>query len=403
MRTDESDRSLTLLSGFLCAGIVAVSGLVLDLAPKARLTDFVKAPMNRYAWAGFLGISLLLSILLKKSGFLRRSNWMPMAVGAIAFFILSAAIQGFLPQAAAAKVAPGISTVLYSHLNSWMFAFVQCYFLLILAITTFGRTYRGGKRNTVFVLMHAGLLLALSAGWFGAPELQRLRMTLHRGHHVWYGVTGDYREVELDFSLRMLDFSIHYYPAKFMIQNSGPSGQPRREPRVLEPGRPLEMDGYTIELQEYLENALPAASGFKESAAPHAAAAARVKVYSKNHAPDRSGWVSGGGANVSAVDLMLNKGKRLVMLPPQPRMYATRAQLVSRQGVNRRVEIRVNNPEKINGWHLYQAGYRQNPRDATMISIVEAVKDPWLPLVYAGIYLMLLGALVLFLQGVKRK
>lgn len=403
MRADESDRSLTLLNGFLCAGIVAVSGLILDLAPKARLTDFVKAPMNRYAWAGFLGISLLLSIFLKKTGFLRRSNWMPMAIGAIAFFILSAAIQGFVPQAAAAKVPPGTATVFYSHLNSWMFAFVQCYFLLILAITIFGRKYRGGKRNAVFLLMHAGLLLALSAGWFGAPELQRLRMTLRQGNHVWYGITADRREVELDFSVRMLDFSIQYYPAKFMIQDSRTGGKPRREPRVLEPGRLLEMDGYTIELQEYLEKAIPTASGFKKTATPGAVPAARVKVSFKDHAQQSSGWVSCGGANVSPVGLMLKEGKRLVMLPPQPRMYATRAQLVSKQGVNRRIEIRVNNPEKINGWKLYQAGYRQSPRDAAMVSIVEAVRDPWLPLVYAGIYLMLLGAMLMFLPGVKRK
>lgn len=402
MPTDESDRFLTLLSGFLCAGIVAVSGLILDLAAKTRLTDFVRPPMNRYAWAGFLGGCFLLSLILKKKSWFTRENSLPLVIGAITVFILSAVIQGFLPQTAAAKVPPGIPTVLYSHLNSWMFAFVQLYLLLLLGLTVYGRPWRGRKGNAVFLLLHAGLLLALSAGWFGSPELQRLRMTLRPGNHTWYGVTAERREVELDFSLRMLDFVIAYHPARFMIHDPQSGAESVRNARMLEPGRPLEMEGYTVELQEYLEKALPTASGFKESAARNAVPAARVKVSYGDHAPERSGWISSGDSFRPPVELRLEGGRQLIMLPPQPRMYATRAQLVSKQGVNRRVEIRVNDPEKINGWHLYQAGYRQNPEDAEMVSIVEAVRDPWLPLVYAGIFMMLCGAVLMFLKGVNK-
>jgi hypothetical protein len=37
------------------------------------------------------------------------------------------------------------------------------------------------------------------------------------------------------------------------------------------------------------------------------------------------------------------------------------------------------------------------------ISILELVSDPWLPAVYTGIYMMLAGAVCMFILGVRRK
>jgi hypothetical protein len=37
------------------------------------------------------------------------------------------------------------------------------------------------------------------------------------------------------------------------------------------------------------------------------------------------------------------------------------------------------------------------------ISILELVSDPWLPLVYSGIYMMLAGAVVMFIVGARRR
>ena len=37
------------------------------------------------------------------------------------------------------------------------------------------------------------------------------------------------------------------------------------------------------------------------------------------------------------------------------------------------------------------------------ISVLELVRDPWLPVVYAGIIMMMLGAICLFVNAQKRK
>jgi hypothetical protein len=39
----------------------------------------------------------------------------------------------------------------------------------------------------------------------------------------------------------------------------------------------------------------------------------------------------------------------------------------------------------------------------SQISILELVSDPWLPIVYTGIYMMLGGAVSMFVLGGRRK
>jgi cytochrome c biogenesis protein ResB len=70
--------------------------------------------------------------------------------------------------------------------------------------------------------------------------------------------------------------------------------------------------------------------------------------------------------------------------------------------------VDVNKPAEIEGWKIYQFGYDTQMGAQSQVSILELVSDPWLPLVYAGIYMMLAGAVCMFVTGrprtsVKRK
>jgi cytochrome c biogenesis factor len=63
------------------------------------------------------------------------------------------------------------------------------------------------------------------------------------------------------------------------------------------------------------------------------------------------------------------------------------------------VTIEVNKPYKTHGWSLYQIGYDEKLGPASKLSIIEAVYDPWIKVIYIGIALMLAGAAYLFWQG----
>ena len=62
--------------------------------------------------------------------------------------------------------------------------------------------------------------------------------------------------------------------------------------------------------------------------------------------------------------------------------------------------VEVNKPVEVDGWKIYQYGYDTQMGAMSQISILELISDPWLPLVYTGIYMMLAGALLMMLREI---
>ena len=76
--------------------------------------------------------------------------------------------------------------------------------------------------------------------------------------------------------------------------------------------------------------------------------------------------------------------------------------ILTKSGKNIHTTIDVNKPAEVDGWKIYQYGYDTAAGVNSEISIFELVRDPWLPLVYAGIAMMLAGALCLFILSQRR-
>lgn len=86
-----------------------------------------------------------------------------------------------------------------------------------------------------------------------------------------------------------------------------------------------------------------------------------------------------------------------------PKRFASDIRIQTRGGKNIDTIVDVNRPYEIEGWKIYQYGYDTQKGANSQISILELVSDPWLPLVYAGIYMMLAGAVCMFVLGGRRK
>ena len=65
--------------------------------------------------------------------------------------------------------------------------------------------------------------------------------------------------------------------------------------------------------------------------------------------------------------------------------------------------VEVNKPVEVEGWKIYQYGYDTQMGAMSQISILELVSDPWLPFVYTGIYLMMGGAVCMFVFGGRKR
>ena len=86
-----------------------------------------------------------------------------------------------------------------------------------------------------------------------------------------------------------------------------------------------------------------------------------------------------------------------------PRRFASDLQILTKSGKNILTTVDVNKPVKVDGWKIYQYGYDQTMGAQSSTSILELVRDPWLPYVHIGIYMMLGGGLMMFITGVRRK
>ena len=86
-----------------------------------------------------------------------------------------------------------------------------------------------------------------------------------------------------------------------------------------------------------------------------------------------------------------------------PKRFASEIQIKTKTRKNLVATVDVNKPVEVDGWKIYQYGYDTQMGAQSQISILELVSDPWLPLVYTGIYMMLAGAACMFLSGGRRK
>ena len=86
-----------------------------------------------------------------------------------------------------------------------------------------------------------------------------------------------------------------------------------------------------------------------------------------------------------------------------PKRFASDIQILTQTGKNIETTVEVNKPVEVDGWKIYQYGYDTQMGAMSQTSILELVSDPWLPLVYTGIYMMLAGDVCMFIFGSRKK
>lgn len=101
--------------------------------------------------------------------------------------------------------------------------------------------------------------------------------------------------------------------------------------------------------------------------------------------------------------LRLNDQVSIVMPEREPQRFVSDVTVYTQEGDVLQDTIEVNHPLKISGWNIYQLSYDETKGRWSDISVFELVRDPWLPYVYAGILMMMAGAVCLFINAPKGK
>ena len=170
-------------------------------------------------------------------------------------------------------------------------------------------------------------------------------------------------------------------------------------------------EGSLLDWDFFVEQSIPMAASvatedtlkFTDFHSMGATYAVYLKAVNRKNQQTKEGWVSCGSFLFPYKALRLDSLTSLVMPEREPQRFASEVKVYTQEGTIMESTIEVNRPMEIAGWKIYQLSYDESKGRWSDISVFELVRDPWLPVVYAGIIMMMLGAICLFVNAQKRK
>lgn len=395
------------------AGLL-VTGLILQLATGNVDTAFFRFPVNLLFGGAYLVLLLVLHLLNRRNVALRWFSGLEASITSLCFWLVLVVLMGLTPQVAPTEHPAGglIARLGFDRMtSSWPFVLLFLYMLTILGLVTMRRLSRFRPKDIPFALNHAGLFITLWAAILGNGDLRRLRMPVTEGAAEWRATDETGGMVELPLAIELKNFTIDEYPPKLMlIDNTTGKALPEGQPvNLLVEEAPLSghLLDWTLEVTDFIPMAACVADkdtvnfvGFQTEGAT---SALYVKALNHKDGSRREGWVSSGNYMFPYVTLPLSDSEILVMPEREPKRFVSEVTVYTQDKQKKDALIEVNQPFSIAGWKIYQLSYDETRGKWSETSIFELVRDPWLPVVYTGICMMLAGAVCLFIFAPKKK
>ena len=317
-------------------------------------------------------------------------------------------VMGMVRQVPSSPVMGDVS-IFNRMLSFWPFILVYLWMTSIIGLVSIKHLVAFRMAGIPFLLNHLGLFIALVAATLGSADMKRLTMNTRIGQVEWRATDADGRLHELPLAIELVNFSIDEYPPKLMlIDNSTGKALPSDSPEhlMLEDGiKTGRLDRWNIEILDKIELAASVSGNdtvkYVEWPSMGAAYAANVRAVSADGRNVVDGWVSCGSFLFPYQALRLDSMCSLVMPDREPRRYYSDVIIYTESGTKRNETIEVNKPAEIEGWKIYQLSYDETKGRWSDISVFELVSDPWLPVVYVGIIMIMLGAVCMFITAQK--
>jgi hypothetical protein len=267
--------------------------------------------------------------------------------------------------------------------------------LLVAGIAAFSRLVR----LPGLLLIHFGCVLILVGGMWGSPgghnlqkklfgidKIRKGRMAVYEGQSENHVVLdGTRRQKELPFSLKLKDFRLEYYrPVYLLVQTR----QGRRWRVPVEIGRGFSLgDAGTIEVVKLYENFKIGIEEGKrvpfDDPSPGSNPAIEVQITAPaGQTSTQYVFERFPGLNHGQNELLLTYHRVISD-------YISELQIIKDDKVIAEKDIEVNHPLRFGGYHFYQSSYDDK---AGQYTVLQVVSDTGLYVVYAGYWLLCLGA-----------
>jgi hypothetical protein len=386
--------------------LVLILGIIFDVMTRGAAVKPVSTPSNIFIGIGFVLLLLFLSIGYKDKPLVIWLSGVPAAISAISLFFMLMILMGIIPQEQTDVSAFFGRTGLWHIKSSWPFLFSEVYFLTVLGIVTIRRSVPFKGYNIGFFFNHLGLWVAITAALLGAGDIQTININLLTGgQESNIGISRQGETMKLPFTLKLLQFTIQEYNPRLVLIDTH-TGKPVKSldhsAPVIEKNLKTKMNKWQIEVTDYLPAALNEDGRLQPSEEPGSYPAAKLTAVNSISGDTIKGWVSSGSYMQSPVYMPLDTNQILYLNTPEPKKYSSVLEVITDSLKRDTLELGVNKPIIAGKWKIYQTGYDKSKGKWSSLSVLEVVKDPWLPLVYAGMILLLTGSVFLFWKGKNR-
>jgi len=388
--------------GTIITGVILLLGFCLQAATGGIVLQFTGFPWNLISGLVFTGLLVISFYFWCNHPIIKGLGSVKAALPAILGFTLLVLMMGFVKQDVVPRNALVRLFGLTHLVKTWPFILINLYLLILLGIVTMKRIAPFNLKNTGFFLNHFGLFLLLFSTALGSSDMHRLTMNCNENQIEHKAVDASGKVVDLPFSIKLLDFYIDEFRPKVTIVDNKTTKIVKN--KGIDQLEMLDKDSfnifqYHVKVEEFLASSGKVGDAFIKSDEPGSAPSAKVVVTNSTDHTKVSGWICSGSYVNAPVTLKLNENYSLVMLPAEPRKFSSRLNILTQSGKNLTTTIEVNKPFNIDGWTIYQTSYNTEMGRWSELSVLELVRDPWLPLVYLGIFLMMAGAVFLFVFG----
>ncbi len=401
-KTNQNSKEVSYSVSFLIVAIVISFGIITQVVFGNLHLEKLIFPRN------IVVLFLIISLIIIGNWKFRGSSivsWLSStkaAISSIVGFTVVTLIMGLLTQGTSTNTfisKLGLNTIA----SSWIYAFSLLLLLFSLGFATIKRLYPLKKSNFWFILNHLGLWVTIVAANFGSIDQTHLRISVSTAKYanIAFGEKGEMNI--LPFSLKQKEFSLETYNPRITIMDSTTtmiSVKSGKNTLEAKSNNSIILKNWNIKVLQYLPSA--ELTGTKIVAFDSIGTAPAAYVSARNVQTNKqlTGWLSCGGNLITKMYLSLDSEHMLVMLPPADKEYKVLLYINNGKHTFSK-QISINNPYTYLGWQMYIVDFNRDKAKWSDSTIIELVNDPWQPVVYMGLFMMIVGSLFVFWRGKK--
>ena len=390
----------TYLGAFLINIIVLSIGIIIEILTKGRPITAPAFPYNLFILIILFFYPLIINKIYKDA-VVWISN-IPMTVVTISVYTVLVILMGSFMQENS-NVPQWEKLLGLSHIaQTWYFLLISVLLITVLSFTILRRLKHLNKiKNITFLLNHLGIWIIIAAASLGTGDLQRVKLVVSYDNLSNLALNNKNNKiVQLPFYLKLDSFMIEdYHPTMIFVNPS--TKKILKEFQDYKEGTIFNFHNWHLKVLKYLNKSVKKDTSFVPSS--KIGAVHSVLLEAKKGKKILKSWISAPELNQKGTLFRLNLLEGIALLPAEVKQYRSKITILSPNRSSIKTIVSVNHPIHYQGWEIYQYDYNEKMGRWSNYSVLELVKDPWLIIVYIGVFMLMTGATLLLWFGKFKK